>query len=106
MPDAIPDPLPSAPATSSRDSDARIVARLRSVEGHVRGVQRMVEEGAYCVEVVHQIDAVQKALGKVSALLLDRHLRHCATAAIRGDDPAERERVLGELLDVFEAGRR
>jgi DNA-binding FrmR family transcriptional regulator len=66
----------------------------------------MVEEGAYCVDVVHQIDAVQKALRKVSTLLLDRHLHHCATAAIRGDDPAERERVLGELLDVFEAGRR
>jgi DNA-binding FrmR family transcriptional regulator len=95
---------PSGP--SSPDSDARIIARLRSVEGHVRGVARMVEEGAYCVDVVHQIDAVQKALRKVSTLLLDRHLHHCATEAIRGDDPAERERVLGELLDVFEAGRR
>ena len=91
---------------SDPDSDARIIARLRSVEGHVRGVARMVDEGAYCVDVVHQIDAVQKALSKVSSLLLDRHLHHCATAAIRGDDPAERERVLGELLDVFEAGRR
>ena len=87
-------------------SDERIIARLRSVEGHVRGVARMVEEGAYCVDVVHQIDAVQKALRKVSGLILDRHLHHCATAAIRGDDPAERERVIGELLDVFEAGRR
>lgn len=100
-----PDPAPS-PGPASPDSDARIIARLRSVEGHVRGVARMVEEGAYCVDVVHQIDAVQKALRKVSTLLLDRHLHHCATAAIRGDDPAERERVLGELLDVFEAGRR
>ena len=102
--------MPHAPSTpsgpSSPDSDARIIARLRSVEGHVRGVARMVEEGAYCVDVVHQIDAVQKALRKVSTLLLDRHLHHCATEAIRGDDPAERERVLGELLDVFEAGRR
>lgn len=88
------------------NSDERIIARLRSVEGHVRGVARMVEEGAYCVDVVHQIDAVQKALRKVSGLILDRHLHHCATAAIRGDDPAERERVIGELLDVFEAGRR
>lgn len=87
-------------------TDARIVSRLRSIEGHVRGVARMVEEGAYCVDVVHQVDAVQKALGKVATLILDRHLHHCATAAIRGDDPAERERVLDELLDVFEAGRR
>lgn len=77
------------------------MARLKSVEGHVRGVQRMVDEGAYCVDVVHQIQAVQKALGKVSALVLERHLHHCATAAIRGEDPVERERVIGELLDVF-----
>jgi DNA-binding FrmR family transcriptional regulator len=83
------------------DSDAPILARLKSVEGHVRGVQRMVEEGQYCVDVVHQIEAVQKALGKVSALVLERHLNHCATAAIRGEDPRERERVIGELLDVF-----
>lgn len=99
---------PSQPPHGAPDdgSDGRILAWLRSVEGHVRGVARMVEDGAYCVDVVHQIDAVQKALGKVSALILDRHLHHCATAAIRGDDPAERERVIGELLDVFEAGRR
>ena len=83
--------------------DERILARLRSVEGHVRGVQRMVDEGAYCVDIVHQILAVQKALGKVSGLVLDRHLHHCATAAIQGEDPAERERVIGELLDVFRA---
>jgi DNA-binding FrmR family transcriptional regulator len=87
----------SAPA----EGDAPILARLKSVEGHVRGVQRMVEEGVYCVDVVHQIEAVQKALGKVSALVLERHLHHCATAAIRGEDPEERERVIGELLDVF-----
>lgn len=93
-------------APESPETDERILARLKSVEGHVRGVARMVEEGTYCVDVVHQIDAVQKALSRISTLLLDRHLHHCATAAIRGDDPAERERVIVELLDVFEAGRR
>jgi DNA-binding FrmR family transcriptional regulator len=67
----------------------------------------MVAEGAYCVDVVHQIQAVQKALSKVSALVLEQHLHHCATAAIRGEDPRERERVIGELLDVFQkTGRR
>lgn len=86
--------------------DPDILARLRSVEGHVRGIHRMVEQGEYCVDVVHQILAVQKALKKVSALVLDRHLHHCATAAIRGTDAGERERVLGELLDLFEAAGR
>ena len=63
----------------------------------------MVGEGAYCVDVVNQIVAVQRALKKVSALVLDRHLHSCVTHAIRGDDADAKERVLGELLDVFEA---
>ena len=82
---------------------ADIVQRLKSVEGHVRGIEKMVEEGAYCVDVVNQIVAVQRALKKVSGLVLDRHLHSCVTHAIRGSDDAAKERVLGELLDVFEA---
>ena len=73
------------------------------MEGHVRGIARMVEEDAYCMDVVNQISAVQRALKKVSTLILDRHLHTCATSAIRGEDVAERERVLGEILELFEA---
>ncbi len=94
----------AAPPTD--ETEGQILARLKSVEGHVRGIHRMVSEGEYCVDVVHQILAVQKALKKVSAMVLDRHLHHCATSAIRGRDPAERERVLGELLDLFDAAGR
>jgi len=86
-------------ATETED----IVRRLKSVEGHVRGVQRMVEEGAYCIDVVHQIVAIQRALKKVSGRVLDAHLHSCVTEAVRGTDVGERERVLTELLDVFEA---
>ncbi len=81
-----------------------ILARLRSIEGHVRGVIRMVEADAYCIDVLKQTKAVQSALDRVNAMLLERHLHHCVTTAIRSDDPAERERVIAELLDVFEAG--
>lgn len=86
-------------------ADEEIVRRLRSVQGHVRGVERMVSEGSYCIDVMNQIFAVQKALGKVSDLVLDRHLHTCATRAIQGEDPEERERVIGEILDVFHASR-
>jgi CsoR family transcriptional regulator, copper-sensing transcriptional repressor len=82
---------------------AGIVRRLKSVEGHVRGVQRMVEEGVYCIDVVNQIVAIQRALKKVSGLVLDQHLHSCVTDALRGPDAGARERVLGELLEVFEA---
>ena len=97
---------PSARSAHAHAQDPRtgeIAKRLRSVEGHVRGIGRMVEEDAYCVDVVNQILAVQRALKKVNALVLDRHLHTCATSAIRGEDVAERERVLGEILELFEA---
>jgi CsoR family transcriptional regulator, copper-sensing transcriptional repressor len=100
---------PASGGLHTHGPDARseeITRRLRSVEGHVRGVQRMVEEDAYCMDVVNQILAVQRALKKVSALVLDRHLHSCATSAIRGEDVAERERVLGEILGLFEASGR
>ena len=80
-----------------------IVRRLKSVEGHVRGVQRMVGEGAYCIDVVNQIVAIQRALKKVSGLVLDQHLHSCVTSAMRGTDATAREKVLEELLEVYEA---
>jgi DNA-binding FrmR family transcriptional regulator len=83
-----------------------VVRRLKSVEGHVRGVQRMVEEGAYCIDIVKQIVAVQRALKKVSGLVLDQHLHSCVTSAMRGPGESAREQVLGELLEVFEATGR
>jgi DNA-binding FrmR family transcriptional regulator len=83
-----------------------ILNRLRSIEGHVRGVQRMVEEGAYCIDIINQNLAVQRALEKVNSLILEQHLQTCVTTAIREDDPAERERVITEILSVFEATER
>jgi CsoR family transcriptional regulator, copper-sensing transcriptional repressor len=88
---------------TTAENSAKIVNRLKSVEGHVRGVTKMVEEGAYCIDVVNQINAIQAALSKVNALVLDQHLHTCVTTAIRGDDPAERERVIHEILGVFNA---
>jgi DNA-binding FrmR family transcriptional regulator len=76
--------------------------RLRSIEGHVRGIERMVEQDAYCIDVIKQSIAVQRALEKVNGIILENHLQTCVTTAIRGEEAAERERVIGELLDVFE----
>ncbi len=82
------------------------VNRLRSVEGHVRGIAKMVEDGEYCIDIVRQILAARSALERVSALLLERHLNTCAVVAIRGDDPQERERVIQEILAVAAARTR
>ena len=85
------------------DETKKIINRLKSVEGHVRGVEKMVDDGAYCIDIVNQISAIQSALNKVSNLVLDRHLHTCVTTAIRGDDPDERERVIDEIMGVFSA---
>jgi DNA-binding FrmR family transcriptional regulator len=83
-----------------------LLNRLKTVEGHVRGIQRMVEEEAYCVEIIKQTQAIQRALDKFNAIVLERHLAGCVTTAIRNDDSAERERVLHELLQVFETSAK
>ena len=88
------------------EAKERILKRLKSIEGHVRGVQKMVEEDQYCIDVLAQTFAIQRALDAVNALILERHLQTCVTTAIRGEDPRERERVIRELLEVFHAVSR
>ena len=54
---------------------AGVIRRLQSVEGHVRGVERMVEEDKYCIEIIKQVEAIQAALGKINEIMLDGHLQ-------------------------------
>jgi DNA-binding FrmR family transcriptional regulator len=77
--------------------------RLKTAEGHIAGIRRMVDEGAYCIDVIRQIQAVQGALNKVSQIVLEEHLHSCVITAVRGENPDERERVLQEIIDVYEA---
>ena len=76
--------------------------RLKTIQGHLRGVTKMVEEDAYCIDVIRQIQAVEGALNKVSTMILEEHLNSCVIAAIKGPDKSERERVLKEITEVFE----
>lgn len=76
--------------------------RLKTIEGHLRGVIRMVEEDTYCIDVIRQIQAVESALNKVSTQILANHLDSCVTTAIQGNNQKERERVLKEITEVFE----
>jgi DNA-binding FrmR family transcriptional regulator len=76
--------------------------RLKTVEGHLRGVIRMVEQDAYCIDVIRQIQAIEAALNKISSRILENHLNSCVITAIQGNDKKERERVLKEITEVFE----
>lgn len=80
----------------------KTIRRLQIIEGHVRAVQRMVENDKYCIDVIRQINAVQSALSKVSQVILTEHLSHCVTEAVRGGDTQRREEVLQEIADIFE----
>lgn len=80
----------------------KMTRRIASASGHLKGIERMVEEDAHCVDVIRQIQAVKAALDKVSSLILDNHLQTCVAEAIRGDNVAEREVMLKELTAVFE----
>ncbi len=82
------------------------IQRLKIVEGHIRGIQRMLEDDKYCIDIIGQIQAVQAALNKISANILNNHLNSCLLTAIQGDDPTERTRVLNEITEVFETANK
>ena len=90
-----------------RDADRQdALRRLKSVAGHVHGVLRMVEADKYCIDVIRQIEAIEQALHGVKRRLLAGHLESCVTRAIRSRSLRDRDRVLGELLEVYDTERR
>lgn len=79
-----------------------VLNRLKSIEGHIRGVQKMVEDDRYCIDVLKQTAALKGAIDQVDAVILANHLNTCVTTAIRSENPNERERVVGELMTIFD----
>ena len=74
----------------------QVQARLRRIEGQIRGIQRMVDDSAYCIDILTQISASSSALRSVALGLLSDHLAHCVADALRGGDDAEIERKIAE----------
>ena len=83
----------------------RNVARLKRIEGQVRGIQKMVEEDRYCADILTQISAAHAALRGVGRELMRNHLSHCAAAALRGTD-AEAAAMRDEIVDLMEKHSR
>ena len=82
------------------DIKARNTARLRRIEGQVRGLQKMVEDDRYCADIMTQISSVHEALRSVGRELMRNHLKHCATAAIKKDDDSAHA-MYDELVDLM-----
>lgn len=75
-----------------------LLSRLRRIEGQARGLQRLVEDDTYCIEILTQVAAATRALESVALMLLDQHLRHCLTHTA---DAAEREEKLVEASQAI-----
>jgi CsoR family transcriptional regulator, copper-sensing transcriptional repressor len=80
--------------------------RLSRIEGQVRGLARMVEDGRYCIDVVTQISAVRAALARVEEEVLRDHVAHCVEHAIASGNAAEQRQKVAELMDVLARSQR
>ena len=87
------------------DHQDNIVA-LKRVEGQVRGLQRMIQDREYCVDILNQIHAVKGALASVEENILQRHFRHCVTAALMGSSESQKQQKLDEILKLINRTRR
>lgn len=92
----------SAPTYRYGERKADYRARLRRIEGQVRGISRMVESDTYCIDVLTQIAAAKRALESVAVGLLDDHLRGCVTDAARDEDPRRADEIIAEATAAIE----
>ena len=76
--------------------------RLRRIEGQVRGLQRMIDDDVYCIDILTQVSAVNRALQSVAVGLLDEHVRHCVRDATLGADQQQADRMVTEATRAIE----
>lgn len=88
------------------DAKAGTVRRLNRIGGQVRGVAQMVEDDRYCMDILHQVQAVKAALVKVESQILKDHAACCVAAAIASGDESEQREKFEELVDLMERMRR
>jgi len=79
---------------------------LRRIEGQVRGVQRMIEERKYCIDILNQIYAVKGALGRVEEKILEKHFRNCVTEAVTGSSEKEKQQKMDEIFKLIHQTRK
>jgi DNA-binding FrmR family transcriptional regulator len=88
-----------------RANKPKLLNRLNRIEGQVRGVGRMIEDGRYCIDVLTQLQAVRAALARVETEMLKDHLGHCIEGAIVSGDKDEQRRKASELIELLERAR-
>jgi DNA-binding FrmR family transcriptional regulator len=79
---------------------------LRRIEGQVRGVQSMIEEHKYCIDILTQIYAIKGALSRVEEKILEKHFQHCVAEAIKGTSDKEKQQKMDEILKLIHKTRK
>lgn len=81
----------------------KLIRRLKIIEGQVRGLQRMIEDDAYCIDVITQSSAIKQALSNIEDVLLESHLSHCVINQVRSGDT---KKPIAEILHVYQLKRK
>jgi DNA-binding FrmR family transcriptional regulator len=92
--------------SASHPSHEEELGRLRRIEGQIRGVQKMIEERRYCVDILTQLSAVSSALARVEERVLERHLRSCARESFSGTDREDQTKKIEEIIGLLGRYRR
>lgn len=86
---------------SDKNNKQDIIKRLNRIEGQVKGIQKMVEDERYCVDVLIQISAIKSAINKVGNIILENHIKGCVSNSIKNGDSAQSEEVISELMSTI-----
>jgi DNA-binding FrmR family transcriptional regulator len=79
---------------------------LKKAEGQIRGIQKMIEEGRYCVDILNQVHSVIYALARIEDKILEKHFEHCVANAVKGRSEADRKQKLDEILQLISRFRK
>lgn len=82
----------------SQTKKQKLIHRMKIIQGHLKSIEKMIDEESYCMDIIHQSRAVQTALKKIDIEIIDEHLRHCVIDQIKG---GEDEKAVEELLALF-----
>ncbi len=86
--------------SKTNDKEA-LIKRLKRIEGQVKGIQKMIEDDRYCVDVLIQISAIRSAINKVGTIMLENHVKGCVSESIKHDDSESTENMINELMDTI-----
>ena len=89
-----------------KDAKVAVQKRLNRIEGQVRGLSRMVEEGRYCIDIVTQISAVRAALRRAEEEILRDHMGHCVEHAINSGDKKDQRKKIAAIIEVLGRSNR